>query len=42
MEYYNVPNDSDGNNSFTGEGKGQEDRKRFTVSQLETYQIEYM
>ncbi len=40
--YFNVPNDKDGNNLLTGEGSGKRDEeKMFTIALLETYMIEY-
>ena len=40
--HYNVPNDSEGNNLYTGEGKGMsDDEKTFSLTVLESYSIDY-
>lgn len=40
FDYFNIPNDSEGNSILTGEGNGQEDDgKTYTCVEIEAYQI---
>ncbi len=39
-EYFNIPNDEEGNSVLTGEGKGYwNGNKRYTVAEIEVYRI---
>jgi len=36
---FNIPQNSDGSSALTGEGPGPDDAKRFTIAEIEVFQL---